>query len=158
MHIERIERLFLVVAGGILAAMVVAVLVAASAEHASLPEPAERVDPATLRETAPFDDPGVFHDGDNRYTVVIVASAWQFEPSEIRVPVGSEVRFIVSSTDVIHGFLIPGTQVNAMLVPGQVTDVTTEFDDVGTHRLICHEYCGLNHHEMSAELIVEEAA
>lgn len=158
MHIERIERLFLMAAGGILAAMVAAVLVTSAAGHASLPEPADRVDPATLRQTAPFDQPGVFHEGGNAYRVVVVASAWQFDPGEIRVPEGAEVRFIVSSTDVIHGFMIPGTQVNSMLIPGHVTDVTTTFDEPGEHRLICHEYCGLNHHQMGGQIIVEETA
>lgn len=157
MHIERIEKLFLSIAGGILLAMIAAVLVASASEHANLPEPAERVDPATVRETAPFDAPGVYHEGGNQYRVVILASAWQFEPAEIRVPQGAEVEFVVTSTDVIHGFFIPETQVNAMLIPGQVTEVTATFDDPGTHSLICHEYCGINHHQMTADLIIEEA-
>lgn len=158
MHIERIEKFVLAIAAGVLLAMVSAVLVASASEHANLPEPTDRVDPATVRETAPFDAPGVYHEGGDRYRVVILASAWQFEPAEIRLPVGAEAHFVVTSTDVIHGFFIPETQVNAMLIPGQVTEVDATFDEAGTHRLVCHEYCGLNHHQMTAQLIIEETA
>jgi cytochrome c oxidase subunit II len=42
----------------------------------------------------------------NTYQVFSVASMWQFQPSEIYVPVGSEVDFYLTSKDVVHGFNI----------------------------------------------------
>ena len=76
------------------------------------------------------------------------------------MPAGSEVTFIVTSRDVIHGFLIPETTVNAMIIPGQVTEVTYTFDDAGDYKFICHEYCGLaneqiGHHSMFGRVVVE---
>ncbi len=86
---------------------------------------------------------------------VIVARTWYFTPSEIRVPVGAEVTFIATSGDVIHGFYVAGTRVNAMLIPGQVTRLVYTFPVRGEYLLVCHEYCGVGHHTMSGKVIVE---
>jgi cytochrome c oxidase subunit 2 len=56
---------------------------------------------------------------------------------------------------VIHGFKIENTNVNVMLLPGQVSKVTAHFDKPGTYVFICHEYCGIGHQAMSGKLIVE---
>jgi cytochrome c oxidase subunit II len=87
--------------------------------------------------------------------VVVVASAWQFRPDEIRLPAGAQVRIRATSTDVIHGFEIEGTHVNMMLIPGQISQMTTRLPAKGEHLLICHEYCGLGHHRMFGKVIVE---
>ncbi len=73
------------------------------------------------------------------------------------MPVGAEVTFTVTSVDVIHGFLVPDTQANAMVIPGQITEVTQTFDEAGVYSLICHEYCGIGHHNMGGLITVEEA-
>ncbi|MHC4593143.1 MAG: cupredoxin domain-containing protein [Planctomycetota bacterium] len=76
-------------------------------------------------------------------------------PSEIRVPAGAEITFRLTSADVVHGFQIEGTRVNVMLLPGQITELTYTFREPGEHILICHEYCGINHHLMSGRVVVE---
>ena len=101
------------------------------------------------------EEPGVFQTGENRYQVVMLGQAWSFTPNEVRVPAGAEVTFLVTSTDVIHGFNIEDTRVNAMLIPGQVARVTYTFREPGEHLIVCHEYCGLNHHMMWGRVIVE---
>ncbi|MFO7262344.1 MAG: cytochrome c oxidase subunit II, partial [bacterium] len=78
-----------------------------------------------------------------------------FLPQEIRVPVGAEVTFTVTTPDVIHGFMIAGTRVNLMLIPGQVSRMTYTFRRPGEYALICHEYCGLGHQGMVGRVIVE---
>ncbi|HET6317225.1 MAG TPA: cytochrome C oxidase subunit II, partial [Chloroflexota bacterium] len=75
--------------------------------------------------------------------------------NEIRVPAGSTVTFVATSKDVVHGLFVPKANVNAMLLPGQVTRVTAYFDTPGEYPLICHEYCGIAHHTMWARVIVE---
>ena len=55
-------------------------------------------------------------------------------PPELRVPEGSEVTFVATSKDVIHGFLLRAANINAMLLPRQVTRVTARFDRAGTYR------------------------
>jgi len=84
-----------------------------------------------------------------------VAQAFVFTPSEITVPAGAEVTFLIASKDVIHGFMIPRTTANAMVIPGQVTEVTYSFDDPGEHQIICHEFCGIGHHQMYGKVVVE---
>ena len=62
-----------------------------------------------------------------------------------------------SSQDVIHGFRIPNTPVNLMIIPGQITRTTVRFSRPGEYPFYCHEYCGVGHHVMSGRIIVESA-
>jgi cytochrome c oxidase subunit 2 len=117
----------------------------------------ERVTPALVAQTAPFDAPGVKQTGPGRYEVVLTSQIWAFAPNEIRVPAGSTVTFIATSRDVVHGLLIPRARVNVMLLPGQVARVTTRFDRPGEYSMLCHEYCGIAHHTMWGKVIVEPA-
>ena len=117
MLIEKYEKIFMQVSAVFLFAAVVALVVSVTGDHASLPEPAGRLDPDDVRTTEPFDEPGVFQTGDNEYSVVMIAQAWQWEPAEIEVPAEADVTFTVTSTDVIHGFWVPETQANAMVDP-----------------------------------------
>ena len=55
----------------------------------------------------------------------------------------------------IHGFFIPGTRVNMMLIPGQVSEFDYRFTKPGEYLLICHEYCGRLHHTMSGKVVVK---
>ena len=63
----------------------------------------------------------------------MTAQAFGYEPNEIRIPRGATVDFVVTSKDVIHGFMIPGTTVNTMIIPGQVTHVQYTFDEPGEY-------------------------
>jgi len=93
--------------------------------------------------------------GPGRYEARMTSQIWAYAPNEIRVPAGSTVTFIATSKDVIHGLFIPGANVNAMLLPGQITRVTAHFEKPGEYPLLCHEYCGIAHHTMWARVIVE---
>jgi cytochrome c oxidase subunit 2 len=108
-----------------------------------------------MRSQAPFDNPGIRQTGPNSYEVVMIGQVWVFLPNEIRVPAGSEVTFVATSNDVIHGIHVEGTRVNMMLIPGQVARNTYIFKEPGEHLLICHEYCGVGHHTMFGKVIVE---
>ncbi|HEY8448142.1 MAG TPA: cytochrome c oxidase subunit II [Thermomicrobiales bacterium] len=160
MHIERLEKIFMVLGGILLAVGIAAIGASVLAADVHLPAPSGRIDPRTVRTTPPFDQPGVRQIGPNEYEAVIVAYIWAFQVSpdissnEIHVPVGANVTFKVTSTDVIHGFMIERTDVNAMIIPGQVTEVSYTFDKPGEYLIICHEYCGTGHHTMFAKVIV----
>ena len=54
----------------------------------------------------------------------MIAQTWAFVPREIEVPVGSEITIYVTSPDLQHGFKITDTNVNMMVVPGQVSKLT----------------------------------
>ena len=105
-----------------------------------------------------FDDPGVVRESEDHVVVYVVARQFQFTPgtgdTPIRVPADTQVTFRVTSADVVHGFSIVETNINTMVIPGQVSEVTAEFDEPGTYGLVCHEYCGAAHHEMGGSVEV----
>jgi len=114
------------------------------------------VDAGSLGDTE-FGDPGVTQVGENQYEVHVVARQFLFQPgttSPIRVPANSEVTFYVTSADVVHGFEVAGTNVNVMVIPGQVAEITVRFDEPGQYGIVCHEYCGAGHHTMAGQLVV----
>lgn len=155
MNAERMEKAFLILSGGLLGAFLLALLYATVGHDIQLPGDAGTIVPSEVRQTPPFDNPGLREIEPGRYEAVMLGIAWVFQPNEVRIPAGSEVTFILTSTDVIHGFNIEGTTVNGMLVPGQITRITHTFRTPGEHLIICHEYCGIQHHTMYGRVIVE---
>ncbi len=110
---------------------------------------AEReVDPRTVTDSEPWATPGLREISEGEYEAYVVASAWTFSPRELEVPVGSKVTIYVTSVDLQHGFKITDTNVNFMVVPGQVSKLEYTFDRVGDFPYICHEYCGSGHASM----------
>lgn len=82
--------------------------------------------------------------------------AWTITPSTFQV--GQTAEFHVTSKDVNHGFAIYDPhmrivgQVQAM--PGYVNVLRYTFTEPGVYRVLCLEYCGVAHHEMTAEMRV----
>jgi cytochrome c oxidase subunit II len=137
--------------------MLVALAVTAFGAGIHLPSDAGRVDPRSVTETAPFNELGVKQIAPGQYEVRMLAQIWAFAPGEIRVPAGSTVHFWVTSKDVVHGFFVPRTNVNVMVLPGQIAHVEARFDRPGEYPIICHEYCGIAHHAMAGKVIVAPA-
>jgi cytochrome c oxidase subunit II len=115
-----------------------------------------RVDPRRVAESPLFKQTGVVETAPGEYEVRLIAQIWSFAPSEIRVPTGSTVHFWATSTDVIHGLLVPKHNINVMLLPGQIAHARARFDTPGEYPIICHEYCGIAHHTMAGKIVVEE--
>jgi cytochrome c oxidase subunit 2 len=88
------------------------------------------------------------------YEVFFVASMWQFQPSEVYLPVGAEVDMYLTSRDVVHGFNIAEKNVNLMATYGALNKVRVKFDKPGVYDVICHEYCGVGHQNMRSQVIV----
>jgi cytochrome c oxidase subunit 2 len=153
--VHSYERAFLVVGAVMLVVFGGALIYASVALGIHLPDAVRRVDPTTVSATPPFDATGVRQTGPDSYEVVMLAAAWSFQPSEIRVPAGAEVTFLPTSIDVIHGLHVEESRVNMMLIPGQVSRNTYTFDEPGEYLMVCHEYCGLNHHNMYGRVVVE---
>jgi cytochrome c oxidase subunit II len=74
------------------------------------------------------------------------------------VPAGTPVNFRATSADVVHGFLIEHTNINAMLVPGYISALPAKFDAPGEHPMPCQEFCGLGHEGMWARVKVIDKA
>lgn len=109
-------------------------------------------------ECLPYDkaytEPRVNKLDSTTYQVFSVASMWQFQPAEIYIPVGSEVDFYLTSKDVVHGFNIAQKNINMMAVHGAINKTTVKFDKPGVYDIVCHEYCGVGHQNMRAQVIV----
>jgi len=83
---------------------------------------------------------------------------WQWELSQDHLEAGRPVEFLVTSSDVNHGFGIydPDMKIVAQTqaMPGVTNILRHTFDKAGTYRVLCLEYCGIAHHTMSAEFTV----
>ena len=75
--------------------------------------------------------------------------------NEMHLPLGRPVRVLVSSADVIHSFWVPEFRLKADTVPGLVQNLNFTPQVAGTYLIECTEFCGLNHSEMQARLVVD---
>jgi cytochrome c oxidase subunit 2 len=115
----------------------------------------ETIDPTTLHLSGEFVESnlGTATEADGSVTARIVAQQYAFVPQCVRVPTDTPVKFRLTATDVIHGFLLPATNVNTMVMPGFIAEVRTSFSRPGVYNMPCHEFCGSGHHGMWARVI-----
>ena len=99
--------------------------------------------------------------------VYVVAKQWmwkfeyedgQRDINQLHVPVGRDVKMIMSSQDAIHSFFVPAFRIKADVLPGRFTTTWFRPTKVGTYHLFCAEYCGTDHSGMIGEVIVMEPA
>src|SRR5262249_9033664 len=64
---------------------------------------------------------------DGSVTVRALGQQYSFTPQCMIVPTDALITFRAASPDAIHGFLIEGTNVNTMLVPGYVSTIHARF-------------------------------
>jgi cytochrome c oxidase subunit II len=76
--------------------------------------------------------------------------------NEIHVPVGTPVRIVLESADVIHSFWIPELGGKTDMIPGQVTEMILEADEPGRYLGQCAEFCGIQHARMRMLVIAQE--
>ena len=158
MHIHAYEKLWFV------GAFVLVVLFIATITYGSVAlgitmvdDREDTISPDEIDEDERFQDPRVEQVGENEYEVYVVAFQFAFQPSTIEVPENSTVTFYVTSRDVIHSFSLVGTNTNTMVIPGEVSVMTVEFDESGEYGVVCNEYCGVGHHFMEGKVhVVEE--
>jgi cytochrome c oxidase subunit 2 len=154
--VVQTERRWLAIMAGMLIVMM-AVIVVTSVTHAlHPPSNVEVIDPQTLHLKGEFVESnlGTALEPDGSVTVRIIALQFDFVPHCVRVPADTPVRFRLTSADVIHGFLLPNTNVNTMVVPGFVAEVRTRFKEPGDYEMPCNEFCGLGHHDMVTHVSV----
>lgn len=116
--------------------------------------------------------PGI---GEGRHMVVeVTGSQWVWgvtypqlgviSYTEMVLPLGQEVRFDVSATDVLHSFWVPAFRMKIDAVPGRVTTVYATPNKLGSFeadsnfRLQCAEMCGLGHYAMTLPVRVVDLA
>lgn len=157
MHIHRLEKIWLVF--GIAMLFIFLAVLGVGAFAMGLEPPGSHgmgaVDPQMVDKTAPFDHPGLRQIGENEYEAYMLAFAFGFSPDKMEVPAGAKIHFYITSKDVVHGFAIPGTNVNVMVVPGEVNHITHTFTQPGEYLVICNEYCGAAHEQMMTTIVVK---
>ncbi|KGX86406.1 cytochrome c oxidase subunit II [Pontibacillus marinus] len=152
---SKSEMIWLALSFGMLMAFMLATGYQTFALEMGPPSHGETIDPQKVDETAPFDQPGIKKIGENEYEVVMTMQIFSFNPSDIEIPAGATVHFILTSKDVTHGFQVAGTNINAMVMPGHIQKITQTFDRPGEYLVLCNEYCGAGHQLMSTTINVK---
>jgi cytochrome c oxidase subunit 2 len=128
--------------------------------HDALPSSLESIQSDQIHRSGEFVESnlGTAMQPDGSAVVRLVLQQFSFSPSVIKVPVNTPVTIRAVSADVVHGFLVTGTNVNATVVPGYVTTVRVQFAHPGQYLVPCHEFCGMGHQDMWATLQVGSKA
>jgi cytochrome c oxidase subunit II len=155
-EITRTENRWVAIMLGMLAIMMAVIVVTGVTHALQPPSNVETIDPVTLHLGGEFVESnlGTAAEPDGSVTARIVAEQYAFVPQCVQVPAGTPVKFRLTSTDVVHGFLLPATNVNTMVMPGYVAEVRTSFDRPGVYSMPCNEFCGGGHHGMWAKVKV----
>ena len=160
-RVERDEHRWAIYATALLVLLVV-VAIFAGLRQATLPQSrVETVDPRTLHLSGEFIESnlGSAVEPDGSVTVRAVGRQYSFTPECILVPADTPITFRMTSGDVIHGFLITGTAINLMLVPGYVASLPARFQTLGERYMPCHEFCGMGHEGMWGRVkVIDKAA
>ena len=99
--------------------------------------------------------------------IYVVAKQWmwklqheegQREINELHIPVGRDVKMIMTSQDVIHSFFVPAFRIKQDVLPGRYTTAWFRPTKPGTYHLFCAEYCGTQHSGMIGQVVVMEPA
>jgi cytochrome c oxidase subunit 2 len=137
--------------------MLLAMIVFTSLHWATMPPSrVEVIDASTLHLQGEFieDNLGTAVDSNGNATVHLLAEQYAFRPHCLVLPEGEPVTFRATSSDVVHGMQIMGTNVNTMLVPGYVSTFVATLRGAGEHSIPCHEFCGVGHASMWARVQV----
>jgi cytochrome c oxidase subunit II len=112
--------------------------------------------PSCIPESKIFHHGTITKHADKTYEVHFLSKMWGFEPNKVQVPTGSTLDVYVTSKDVIHGFQILNTNVNLMAVPAVITYARVHLAKPGIYAIVCHEYCGTGHQNMSGAIEVSD--
>jgi cytochrome c oxidase subunit 2 len=157
----RIERRWTIMSAG-LVGLLIGMAIFAGIHKATMPQAwVETANPQTLHISGEFIESnlGSAVEADGSVTVRAVGQQFSFTPQCILVPAGTPITFRATSSDVVHGFLIDHTNINAMLVPGYVSVLPAKFDTPGEHPMPCQEFCGMGHEGMWAKVkVIDKAA
>jgi cytochrome c oxidase subunit II len=74
--------------------------------------------------------------------------------NEVVVPVGRDVRIILTAEDVLHSFYVPSFRIKQDAIPGRYTNLWFHADKLGDFHIFCTEYCGTQHSGMMTTLRV----
>jgi len=155
-EVARNEKHWLLLMLGLLILLMAVVVTTTMTSALHPPSNVETIDPTTLHLSGEFAESnlGTAQERDGSLTARVVADQYAFVPYCVKLAVDTPVKFRLTSADVVHGFLLPATNVNTMVVPGYVAEVRTRFARPGVYSMPCNEFCGNGHHGMWARVSV----
>jgi cytochrome c oxidase subunit 2 len=86
--------------------------------------------------------------------------SWWFDhPSgkgakDLHLVVGQPVELVLASADVVHSLYVPQFRLKQDAVPGRYTRMNFTPIMAGTFPILCAEYCGTNHSQMMADVVI----
>lgn len=167
MHLNRYEKIWLVFGVGSLVLFLIIIGFAAFWKGTHPQSHMETIDPQNVEAHDAFkpENLGITEVAEGKYIVNMIASAFNYNlgtdedgnrVSTIRIPKGSSVLYQITTTDVVHGFQIAGTNVNMMVEPGHISRFEAVMKNTGEFTIVCNEYCGIGHHLMYGTVEVYE--
>jgi len=84
----------------------------------------------------------------------LLARMWAFYPI-LKLKKGQTYRLHISSSDLQHGFSLLPMNMNFQILPGYDHVLTITPTESGTFSVICNEFCGIGHHQMTGKILVE---
>lgn len=97
-----------------------------------------------------YDNPfGIIEDDPNGQDDVLI------EDFEVHLPIGSPIKVLLRSKDVLHDFYVPQFRAKMDLVPGLESYFWFTPTREGTFDLLCAELCGTGHYTMRGKVTVE---
>ena len=157
---ERLEHRWAIVATSIIVLLIAMALFGGVHQAVEPQSRVETANPRTLHLAGEFIESnlGSVLQPDGSVLVRAVGQQYSFTPQCILVPTDTPITFRVTSADVVHGFLITGTSINLMLVPGYISTIPARFSTPGERHMPCHEFCGLGHEGMWGRIKVIDKA
>ena len=91
-------------------------------------------------------------------TFDVRAQQFAFVIPKTRIRAGVPVSFHLTSGDVNHGFAVFNDRneflFQAQVMPGKTQDYVYTFKKPGRYHVVCFEYCGIGHDQMTAQFTV----
>lgn len=84
----------------------------------------------------------------------LLAQMWTWYPI-LKLKKDQTYRLHISSIDLQHGFSLQPMNMNFQVLPGYDHVLTITPTQAGDYRVICNEFCGINHHLMTGQILVE---
>jgi cytochrome c oxidase subunit 2 len=98
--------------------------------------------------------PGTAEEVPQLKVFTMTARQWEFIPDVIEVNEGDQVKLMITSIDVAHGFSLPAFDINERLEPNQEVVIEFVADRKGTFNFRCNVFCGSGHGSMDGQIIV----
>ena len=107
---------------------------------------------------------------EDAYMINVEAQQWNWSfiypngvvKSDLHIPADTNVELVMSSVDVLHSLYIPDFRAKQDVVPGRYTRLwfnvpwEPNTGDEQIHNLFCTEYCGKDHSNMNAAVVVHQ--